>query len=324
MTGNNRLSLSAIQGVLPDSQIASSIARDSELSSAISNVGISISGTTLTLNRDGTGSNSISIPSAGGGGVNYSAGNGLSLSNNTFSVSNPFTNADEAKLDSLATITSVSTGLSLSNGVLTNTVVNTDTTYSAGSGLSITGTTFSVTNPFTNADETKLDGLANIRSIGTGLNLSSTGSLTATAASSGGGSSYTITQLLPTATTRLTGPLIFNGHYTNVFFQYTDLVAALPDSQEEGDIAWGWVGLWRGANFRRGSTNTNVNRSPEYNWLGERATLRNNGQLHYVLLAFRYQQGQWYQQPTGISNAENQQRRRPAYYTRRHSGLLRC
>ena len=34
-----------------------------------------------------------------------------------------------------------------------------DTTYSAGTGLSLSGTEFSVTNPFTDADESKLDGI---------------------------------------------------------------------------------------------------------------------------------------------------------------------
>ena len=38
-------------------------------------------------------------------------------------------------------------------------VNDSDTTYTAGTGLTLTGTEFSVTNPFTDADETKLDGI---------------------------------------------------------------------------------------------------------------------------------------------------------------------
>ena len=54
----------------------------------------------------------------GGGGTTYTAGSGITISGSSIAVTNPFTDADETKLDGLPTITSIGDRLTLSNGVL--------------------------------------------------------------------------------------------------------------------------------------------------------------------------------------------------------------
>ena len=66
------------------------------------------------------------------GKVDIEAGKGLST--------NDYTDADKAKLEDMPAITTVGENLDLTNGVLSAT----DTTYSAGLGLDLAGTTFSV------------------------------------------------------------------------------------------------------------------------------------------------------------------------------------
>ena len=59
----------------------------------------------------------VNAPS--GGGTTYTGGTGITISGSTITVTNPFTNADEAKLDGLPAITSIGTGLTLTGGALT-------------------------------------------------------------------------------------------------------------------------------------------------------------------------------------------------------------
>ena len=91
-------------------------------------------------------------------------GNGTASS--PLSVANPFTDADETKLDELANIKSIGTNLALApdgtlnasagGGTSGLTAVSTDSTIT-GDGTS--GDPLSVANPFTDTDETKLDGI---------------------------------------------------------------------------------------------------------------------------------------------------------------------
>ena len=55
-------------GTFADGRIPATITRDTELATAVANVGLQISGTTLTILRDGTGGNSVQVPTSGGGG----------------------------------------------------------------------------------------------------------------------------------------------------------------------------------------------------------------------------------------------------------------
>ena len=68
-------------GTLAVARIPNSIARDTEVEAAVDDVGLSISGTTLTLERDGSGSDSVNVPT-GGGAVSDGVINSMALSIN--------------------------------------------------------------------------------------------------------------------------------------------------------------------------------------------------------------------------------------------------
>ena len=61
--------------------------------------------------------------------------------------------------DSVSFVGGTNVTISQASDVITISATDTNTTYSAGTGLTLTGTQFSVTNPFTDADETKLDNI---------------------------------------------------------------------------------------------------------------------------------------------------------------------
>ena len=111
------------------------------------------------------------------------AGTGLTLSGNNLNVTNPFTDADETKLDGIessADVTDKDNVYPVSKEILTAgdnvTITSNDgnktltiastgggggggnvNPRAAGDGLTLNGNTLSVTNPFTDTDETKLD-----------------------------------------------------------------------------------------------------------------------------------------------------------------------
>ena len=82
--------------------------------------------------------------------------------NTTYTFSDTANNGTSLGVDFTTTGTTITATVDASS-------INTDTTYTAGTGITLTGTEFSVTNPFTDADETKLDGIA----AGAGVNVQS-------------------------------------------------------------------------------------------------------------------------------------------------------
>ena len=121
------------------------------------------------------------VPSLGGAGTTpRAAGTGLTLTGNTLSVTNPFTATDESKLDAIeanAKDDQSAAEVSVDASGFDGNLASTDNTVQkvaqklddlsvggtprlAGSGLTLTGNTLSVTNEFTSTDETKLDGIA--------------------------------------------------------------------------------------------------------------------------------------------------------------------
>ena len=81
----------------------------------------------------------------------YTAGTGITLSSGSFSVTNPFTDADETKLDGIATGAEVNVQPDWNQTTTTAddyiknkpTITDTNTTYTAGDGLDLNSTTFS-------------------------------------------------------------------------------------------------------------------------------------------------------------------------------------
>lgn len=148
-------------------------------------------GTNIAITTD-TANDKITIAATD---TTYTAGTGLTLSGTQFSVTNPFTTADKTKLDGIATgaevnqnsFSNVKVGSTTiaadsktdtleiaagSNITLTPdasgdkvTIAATDTTYTAGNGLTLSSGQFSVTNPFTTTDKTKLDGLVGVYTV---------------------------------------------------------------------------------------------------------------------------------------------------------------
>jgi len=153
LTGNQTITLSGDVSGSGETSISVSLASDSVGASEIAANAVGAS----ELNVSGNGSTSQFLRSDGDGtftwatptdtNTTYSAGSGLSLSGTTFSHSDTSSQASvnnsgrtyiqDITLDTYGHVTGIATA--------TETVVNTDTntTYSAGSGLSLSGTTFS-------------------------------------------------------------------------------------------------------------------------------------------------------------------------------------
>ena len=118
-------------------------------------------------------------------GDRVTAGTGITITGSnpkSIAVSNPFTAADETKLDGIAAGAEVNVQSDWNASSGDAQILNKPTIPAArlaGTGLSLSGNTLSVSNPFTDTDETKLDGLANITSVSSGLSLTS-GALTVT------------------------------------------------------------------------------------------------------------------------------------------------
>ena len=90
------------------------------------------------------------------------AGTGITISNDEVSVTNPFTAADETKLDGIASNAEVNVQSDWNQTTTTadDYIKNKPAELTAGTGITIASDQVSVTNPFTDADETKLDGIA--------------------------------------------------------------------------------------------------------------------------------------------------------------------
>lgn len=81
------------------------------------------------------------VISATGGGATYTAGNGLILSGNEFAI-NPSVVATQSDLSNKQDVLTAGSNITIQN----NTISATDTTYTAGYGLGLSGTQFAVNN----------------------------------------------------------------------------------------------------------------------------------------------------------------------------------
>ena len=130
---------------------------------------LSLAGSQLSLSNGG---GSVTLPT----GTTYTAGTGINIAGNAISNAGDLSNTNE-----IQTLSVTGDQLSLSNGGGTVTLP-TGTTYTAGTGISITGNAIANTGDVSNTNE-----LQNLSLTGTTLTISGTGSSVDLAGLAGGG-----------------------------------------------------------------------------------------------------------------------------------------